>query len=954
MFRPITIALAPVSFLTIGSSSAQSPAENLEFFEKRIRPVLAAHCYECHSVDAEKLKADLLLDSRESILRGGDSGPSIVPGNPDESLLIETVRYTNVNLQMPPKTRLSNRQVEDLEKWVALGAPWPDEPAPEAGGNRESFDLEARHAAHWCWHPVEDVAPPAVQDEEWPLGTIDRFILAKLEAKALKPAADADRRTWIRRVSFDLRGVPPKAEEVEAFVADTSPEAHAKVVDRYLASPDYGVKWGRHWLDLARYAESYGHEFDYDIPHAWKYRDHVVEAFNDDVPHDQMIREAIAGDLLEEPRVDNGLDASVAATGFWWLGEATHAPTDVRGDEAVRIDNQIDVFSKSFLGLTVSCARCHDHKFDAISDEDYYSLSGFLQSSRRQLAPRDPGGRIASAATRLRDLQRRATERAGKNAEPPSPGDRPAVLWSFDKGTPQGWHRSGEAFPENPSGADPLEVALLPEAAETVPAGVWHGGLYGKSLHGALRSPTFTLEEPELHLRLAATGKVAARVVIDGYFMDGFNPLLFKGIELEGKGIDTGGKWQWKKFGGDLRKYVGHRVYLEFVDEGDGYLALDEVAYQRGNDERPTVVLDDPAALAPIFEEARSIWKAMPTPDYVLAMAEGTPENDRLHIRGGHQNLGEELPRRFLTALGGEDRPAPKTASGRRQLAEQVASPDNPLTARVQVNRIWHHLTGRGLVATVDDFGVMGEEPSHPELLDWLAGRFVADGWSNKKLIRAIVLSRTYRMSCLPHPDMTDDRIARADPTNELLHAFRVRRLTSEAIRDGILAVSGRLDPKLGGPPVPVHLTAFMQGRGKPGSGPVDGAGRRSVYTAVRRNFLPPFHLAFDFPTPFSTMGRRSLSNVPAQSLVLMNDPFVIGQAGLWAMQLAAEPDPSKRLERAYLEAFGRLPEKEERAMIEGFLAEQAELHGAGPDDARVWTDLCHLLFNKKEFIFLR
>lgn len=955
MIRPLFF-LTPVLLTAAGEVWAQPSAEDLEFFERKIRPVLAAQCYECHSVDSEKIKADLLLDSRAEILKGGDSGPSIVPGKPDESLLIESIRYTNVNLQMPPKTRLSEEQVADFEKWVTMGAPWPDEPPPKAGEKRNAFDLEARRKAHWCWYPVEEVEPPAVEDQDWPLSPLDRFILADLEKEGLRPAEDADRRVWIRRVSFDLRGIPPTVEEIDAFVADASPEAHAKVVDRYLASSDYGVKWGRHWLDLARYAESYGHEFDYNIPHAWKYRDHIVRAFNQDIPHDQMIREAIAGDLLEQPRIDpaSGLNESVAATGFWWLGEATHAPTDVRGDEAVRIDNQVDVFSKSFLGLTVSCARCHDHKLDAISDEDYYSLTGFLQSSRRELAPRDPGGRITSGVTRLRELQKQATATVTASTEVTAT-DRPGVLWSFDDGSAEGWHRSGEAFPERPTRAGPAEVALLPEATEPVPAGVWHGGLLGQPLHGALRSPTFTLEKPELHLRLAATGRVKARVVIDGYFMGEFNALLFRGIELKDKGINTDGKWAWKKIGGDLRKYVGHRVYLEFLDEGDGYIALDEIAYQGGPNPPASVQpIADPAVLAQVFKEARSIWKSMPAPDYVLAMTEGTPENDRLHIRGGHLNLGEELPRRFLTALGGEDVPTPENASGRLELAHQVASAENPMTARVQANRIWHHLTGRGLVATVDDFGVLGEEPSHPELLDWLAARFIEGGWSNKKMIRAIVLSRTYRMSCLPHPELKEGLIAETDPANELLHAFRVRRLTSEAVRDAILTVSGRLDPKLDGPSVPVHLTAFMDGRGKPKSGPLDGAGRRSLYTAVRRNFLPPFHLAFDFPTPFSTMGRRSQSNVPAQSLVLMNDPFVAGQAGLWAKNLARESDQDARVRLAFLESLGREPQESEMAMIRDFLERQAELHGTAPDDPKVWSDLCHLIFNKKEFIFLR
>lgn len=947
----IPLLLGPLLAVARGESGAS--AEDLEFFEKKIRPVLAEHCYECHSVKANKLKGDLLLDSRNSILRGGDTGPAIELGKPEASLLIETVGYANVDLQMPPKYRLDAEIVDDLAEWVRRGAPWPDEPEPDADSVRESFDLEKRRAEHWCWQPVAKPEVPEVKVSDWPLSELDHFILHRLEQEGLRPAPDADRRTWIRRVSFDLRGIPPTWDEVETFVKDESPQAHETVVDRYLSSPDYGVKWGRHWLDLARYAESYGHEFDYDIPHAWKYRDYVVRAFQQDVPHDQMILEAVAGDLLESPRLNSETktNESVVGTGFWWLGEATHAPTDVRGDEALRIDNQIDTLSKSFLGLTVSCARCHDHKFDAISDEDYYSLTGYLQSSRRELVPRDPAGRIAEGVTELRELQQQASSRLPVKQESTPSGEKAEALWDFAEGLSEGWIRSGEAFAPEPTQRP--EVALLPGESSSLPPGVWHSGIYGRKLHGVLRSPAFVLEKPELHLHLAAEGKVRVRAVVDGYFMDEFNALLFKGMILKDGALQTGGKWQWKRLGGDLRKYVGHRMYLEFLDEGDGYLAVDQVSYQPGAP-APSGVPLPTGELEPLLGQAGPLQSKIPDPDYVLGMTEGTPEEDRLHIRGGHKSLGEELPRRFLTALGGQPGQAPDDASGRLDLAKRMVAEDNPLTARVQVNRIWHHLTGRGLVPTVDDFGVMGEEPSHPELLDWMARRFMELGWSNRQMIREVVLSRTYRMACRPDESLSADLLAEKDPSNDLLHAFRVRRLTSESIRDGILAVSGRLDPKIGGPPVPVHVTPFMEGRGKPAKGPLDGQGRRSLYTAVRRNFLPPFHLAFDFPQPFSTMGRRANSNVPAQSLVLLNDEFVSQQAGLWAKKLIGIPGSPDRIRMAFHDAFSREPSDTELETLEGFLAEQASLHGAGPDDPALWSDLCHLLFNKKEFIFLR
>lgn len=952
-------ALAPcflASSLALSGAETAPSVEDLEFFETKIRPVLAEHCYECHSVKAGKLKGDLLLDSRAAFLRGGDNGPAIVLGQPESSLLIETVGYGNVDLQMPPKYRLPEDVVADLAEWVRRDAPWPDEEAPDEAGVRESFNLEERRDSHWCWQPVADPKPPAVKATGWPLSDLDHFVLARLEEQELVPAGDADRATWIRRVSYDLRGIPPTWEEVEAFVQDQHEKAHETVVDRYLASPDYGIKWGRHWLDLMRYAESYGHEFDYNIPHAWKYRDYVVRAFQEDVPHDQMIREAVAGDLLEAPRMNpsSKTNESVTGTGFWWLGEATHGPTDVRGDEADRIDNQLDVLSKSFLALTVSCARCHDHKFDAISDEDYYSLTGYLQSSRRELVPRDPAGGIAAAATRLRELQQRATSLVTPAPTPGPDSTAPPALWDFAEGTAEGWTRSGEAFPAQPTVKGSHEVALLKGQSSSLPEGIWHSGMYGRRLHGVVRTPTFTLEKPELFVHLASEGKVRIRAVVDGYFMDDFNALLFKGMILKGKGAQTGGAWAWKKLGGDLRKYVGHRMYLEFLDEGEGYLAIDRVSYRQGGVKQRDGHPFPAEAFEPILSEARAIWGSMPQPDYVLGMTDGTPENDRLHIRGGHRSLGEELPRRFLTALGGRVESLPEGQSGRLDLAAKITSGENPLTARVQVNRLWHHLTGRGLVASVDDFGEMGQEPTHPELLDWMARRFMDLGWSNKKMIREVVLSRTYRMSCVPDPNLTATDLAERDPKNDLLHAFRVRRLSSESIRDGILAVSGRLDPKVGGPSVPVHVTPFMQGRGMPPKGPLDGQGRRSVYTAVRRNFLPPFQLAFDFPQPFSSMGRRANSNVPAQSLVLLNDEFVAQQASLWAKRLLSIEEPDQRLIQAFRDGYAREPTTEELEMLQQFLSDHAQLRNSGADHPSLWSDLCHLLINKKEFIFLR
>ncbi|MCB1230142.1 MAG: DUF1549 domain-containing protein, partial [Verrucomicrobiae bacterium] len=395
-----------------------------EFFEKKIRPVLAEKCYRCHSSDAEKLKAGLQVDHSEYLLSGGDSGPAIVAGKVDESLLIETIRYGNPDLQMPPKGKLDDAVIADFEKWIAMGAPWPDEPVPPRhGGSQkvdgsdmvvEAFDLQKRRASHWCWQPITHPEFPEIKDKNWPIAGLDRFILAKLEASDLRPAEDAAPETWLRRVYFDLIGLPPTPEQIDAFLADDkahpdSDAAEENIVEALLASPQFGERWARHWMDLARFGETCGHEFDYPIPFAWRYRDYLINAFNRDLPYDQFVVEQISGDLLKNPRrnPDDGTNASITGTGFWFLHEAVHAPTDICGDEALRIDNQIDVFGKTFLGLTVACARCHDHKFDAIGTADYYALYGYLQSSRRQEAFLDPHGKIASAAKEARAIRDR-------------------------------------------------------------------------------------------------------------------------------------------------------------------------------------------------------------------------------------------------------------------------------------------------------------------------------------------------------------------------------------------------------------------------------------------------------------------------------------------------------------------------------------------------------------------
>ncbi len=1257
--------------------------QDLEFFESKVRPILAEKCFECHGPNAKPLEGGLSLASRSGVIKGGDTGPSIVIGHPDESLLIDAINYGEV-YEMPPDTKLPDQEIQILTEWVRKGAPWPAE-AEVAIESVEDFDIQKRKKSHWCWKPIRNAKPPEVKNEDWPRDPIDQFILHEIEAAGLTPAKPADRRTLIRRVYFDLVGLPPTPQQVQDFVDDPAPAAFEKVVDQLLASPAFGERWARHWMDLTRYAETYGHEFDYPIAHAYQYRDYLIRAFNEDVPYDQFIEEHIAGDLLPQPRRHSELDynESILGTGFWFLGEATHSPVDVRENEAGKIDNRIDVMSKSFLGLTVACARCHDHKFDAISTEDYYALAGFLQSSRRQLAMLDPERKIEAAhqdavklvaqgdsivrelVDRLQDVDedrlshyvRIALEQlrddprwnSGEKIQLPGQDLKPlshsggeieiqelqpqnGLAWSGNK---QIWWRDAkpddtlklgfeltgisaaqtfevfgdfakandygafdisingnrlqenfdfyapqlsktgpiqlgtielspgqqslefkitghhpDAIPRNMVGIDWIELRPVfepvPNQIETVAAGhdlnadllnklinaiksedsgkplaivkwlressksstsidrqfaarlvssrdraeqqleKWqtestlfadfedglpagwfktgfaferglnqetlfaaagqpiraggaiHSGIAGPKMFGVVRSPTFQWDHDQIHYRLRGKN-VTLRLIIDGYDLDEHNALLFRGARMH---INDAPEFGWHTQSQDIKNHRGHKAYIEIIDHGDGFVELDEIRFSNGarpvesSAERFAVAEDvsefniaelaktisrscveqidrerkggdrellawivdhglidlfqsgattetsdreSPrsksryvsteiaipelrrrstqnllAELEGIRREIADLNQQTPVPMLAIGMTEGTGEEERIFIRGNHKTLGDVATRRFLSAI--SSKPLnPPDGSGRLELARKITAPNNPLTSRVAVNRIWHHLMGRGIVESVDNFGVLGKQPTHPELLDHLAKSFMANDWSVKKTIRRIVLTQTYQMSSTVNPEAET-----IDPNNNLLHRSRIKRLQGEVIRDSILKISGQLNSAMFGPSVPIHLTPFMSGRGRPGSsGPLDGNGRRSIYVEVRRNFLSPMMIAFDTPIPFNAIGKRNQSNVPAQALILMNDPFVVEQAGKWAAELIKQDQSrEQRIEQIYLTALGRPPAAWELEKANGFIDQQAVTYEISPEnisnDVRLWQDFCHVMFNVKEFIFLK
>ena len=883
--------------------------------------------------------------------------------------------------------------------------------AAEVSASAALFDLEARVEEHWAWRPIHAPPPPATRDETDHV--VDRFLLAQLEREQLSPAPPADPGTRLRRLYFDLTGLPPAPDALQAYLVDPTQGAYVQIVDRLLASPQFGERWARHWLDLVRYAETLGHEFDYAIHNAWRYRDYVIRAFNSDLPYDMFVREQIAGDLLSEPRRDpaEGFNESIIGTGFYWLGQQVHSPVDVRAHQAETIENQIDVLSKTFLGLTVACARCHDHKFDAISTRDFYSLYGILSSSRYAQRMIDRPDRYLSGIEQLnerkneirvevarfwldqvKELSEGDVMALGQSLPETQTASEPAeavILADFTKPAFGSWRASGHAFGGKPAtSADFLVTRSDPPGLKFLTDPAAHSALVSPLLEGSLRSPTFSITNRYLHVRVAGQ-KARFNVVIDNFTV--IRDPIYGGLRRMVNREDL----HWITV--DLGMWMNHQAYVEFNDMNvgdpgtgpyglDGYIAISHVVLSPSAAPPPVAqtlaVKNAPVEVKAAVEQMVRDWQnasidsgqanflrrlletrlltvpeslrarlkeyndlTFPEPTRVPAMVDGTGLDQPVFIRGNPSQPGPRAHRRFLEALGGSE--PYQSGSGRLQFAERLIDHTNPFPARVMVNRVWHHLFGRGLVATPDDFGVLGEEPSHPELLDWLAEWYRTEaGWSTKRLIRLLVTSRAYQMESL----RGDARAEQIDPNNRLLHRMPVRRLEGETIRDALLFVSGALDSTMFGPSVAIHLTPFMEGRGRPGeSGPLDGNNRRSIYVEVRRNFLSPMLLAFDTPTPLSTIGRRNMSNVPAQALILLNDPFVIQMAQRWAADplLAGTADHRLRLQFMVRAALGRDPSADELNDMLAFVQ-------AAPNADTAWADVAHVLFNSKEFFFLR
>lgn len=1318
--------------LPAAGGAAPKPAD-LDFFEQKIRPVLVSECYDCHG--AKKQKGGLRLDSRAGLLKGGETGPGLIPGDAKKSLLIQSITHEHEDLQMPKKAaKLEDAVIRDFVDWVNRGAPDPRDHEPAEDAPTPWPSLLAVRKQWWSFQQVRAAEPPVVPGAEHP---VDRFLTAKMREKGLTPAPRADKPTLIRRATFTLTGLPPTPAEVTTFLADESPEAFAKVVDRLLASPRYGEHWARHWMDLVRFAESHGSEGDPEIPLAWRYRDYLIRAFNADIPYDQFVREQIAGDLLPEPRINRaeGLNESALGPAHFRMVEHGFMPVDTADEQVRNVDNQIDVLSKAFLGLTVSCARCHDHKFDAISQQDFYAFFGILASTKPAQVTVDSPERLglhreeliglkdrirdaladawlaeakqlptnlsraAELSTRRTKLQERVTELEQRIAGlefssrlhcAPSAGPLPAHWWTFETNgddlrgkldarleggariergrlildgvsafastdalaaplrakTLEAWvalpsldqggggvltvettggaifdslvfaekqsrrwmagsnngrrtqnfdgpaedaapgalthlalvygtdhritlYRNGVPYGASyvPTGMEselrefkagesrvllgrrhtgggraflraeieearlydralspaevtasfqagvfhgkPADLTRQPTAveqenlrqlrstlttarreleeldrhggavvraltgapadprhplhawsrlsrstdltktwselrglarAETMPKPRWdlahgddaqwfrHGngftennarggdfavepqgpatlkallpaGAYGNLLSGkhsaVLTSPRFKIETDFISIRVLGRN-THARLIVDNYPIGADN--RFPQADLNSD------QPVWIRFDTAYRK--GSHAYLEFattddltrapaapkgtkavagphpgwfgvvavvchdqkdlalpaapsglklIADGDAPADATEIAertadalngairaWRKGKaNDAQVALLDtavrhgllpaDTASTAALLTEYRRVESQVPVPRRAPGLLEGRGFDQPLFVRGDHNKPADAVPRRYLEAFG--SRPFGTALSGRLELAERIANPANPLSTRVIANRLWQHVFDRGLVGTVDNFGRLGDKPTHPELLDYLAHRFTEHGWSIKETLRFLMLSDAYQRSCAPS-DLARER----DPANDLLSHMRVRRIEAESIRDSLLTLAGQLDGTLYGPGDSVSAAPPAQRR-------------RSVYLTIRRNALSPLLSTFDAPKPFTTQGRRDSTNVPAQSLTFLNDPFVVHVARQWAARAEkTAADERGRITVLFTEAFARPPNETELAAARRYLAESTKENGA----TAAWADLAQSLLNLKEFIYVR
>ena len=993
MIRPASFAFAWLAAVgTVAGASELDPAD-LEFFESKIRPILAERCYECHGGDPKKIRGGLVLLDAEGLRAGGDSGAVIVPGSPEDSLLIEALHYEGLT-QMPPDGKLPQQVIADFELWIRRGAPDPrtgvERTAIAASRPAESFDYTAGRE-HWAYRRIADPAPPEVENRAWIARPLDRFILARLEEKGLAPVAAADKRTLLRRATFDLIGLAPSEAEIEDFLADQGPDAFARVVDRLLASPHYGERWGRHWLDIARYADSNGLDENIAFRNAFRYRDYVVDSFNRDKPFDRFVHEQIAGDLMTA-ETDAQRFEQITATGFLMLGPKVLAEQDVDKMLIDIVDEQVNTVGRAFLGLPIGCARCHDHKFDPIPTADYYSLAGILRSTEtmsdaagmrwleRPLAPEEALARYEAAQKLVAEAQEKVDEVVSEHNDALRRPRRAALAeyllaveeaypsWNEDEAKQQAaqqmiarvagdrgleapvverWVRAFYRYREGP----PVEGDAPSPSAVFV---IWNA-------YAAATPDRYEQVTEELRAMIASE-KVLTAPLTRG-LVRGPAPKTLEEVAWRYASLFATIEIAWEE----------HLMRLGLKDEDE--LAPSDFMLPREQEELRWLVyggyfcilcldqdeeekLYPPEALERLAElrvEVERLEEASPpVPPYAMAVDEAEVVDLPVHIRGSHLNLAEKPePRGFLKVTDHLVPPPPvgADASGRLELARWITHPEHPLTARVIVNRVWRWHFGRGIVATPSNFGAIGSAPTHPELLDWLARRFVEGGWSLKKLHRDIMLSSTYRLS-------TDYDAANAavDEENLLLWRMNRRRLEIEPIRDALLQLAGRLDLTVGGRVEEYDPKGYVFGEsGNSGNTDVYVAPRRSIYMPVVRTAIYRIFAGFDFGDASDSVGNRSATVVPRQALVMMNSPLVEEAALGFAQQLLEIEDASasERIDTAFLRAYGRPASTAEIADSVAFLDEMRSRAPADEAETYAWTRLCHVILSASEFIYI-
>ena len=819
------------------SAEETATAAGIAFFEKNIRPLLVSRCYSCHSDRSNKSKGGLRLDSEKSILAGGKRGKLIVPGDVDASLLIKAIRHSDPKLKMPPGKPLSARSVALLEQWVKLGAPIPTDRESDPDLDDPSDPIAGRQ--HWAFRPLSQAEFPGVANENWPRSAIDHFVLARLEKQMLTPAADADRRTLVRRVFIQLIGLPPTPKQMEAFLHDSRPDAFERLVDQLLESPHFGERWGRHWLDLARYADSNGLDENFLFREAWRYRNRIIASFNQDTPFDHFLLEQIAGDLLPHDSIEQR-DRQRISAGFLVVGPKVllgNNPDERRMDVA---DEQLDTIGRTVLGLTLGCARCHDHKFDPIPTRDYYALAGIFTSTQ----------------------------------------------------------------------------------------------------------------------------------VMERRYMLGSQRLMerLQGIGRGGEAVDEAYEKYWRERSTLLARAKDSKAALELLKKGD------EDALQKQAKEKPdTVAVEARDAKAEmkkrlefqtkLVEKLALAAKAPSIPPRAMIPQDGEkPANEHIRVAGQFDELGEKVPRGFLQVVSDSAPNIAANESGRLKLARWLTDTDHGagnLAARVLANRIWHHVIGRGIVRTVDNFGRTGESPTHPQLLDHLAGELIVSGWSIKSLIRKIVLSRTFAMSSR-HSDAAHP----VDPENSLLWRAHRRRLAPETLRDAMLQAAGTLDL------TPMDSSVWYLGDQATAVGPNKNRRRtnfpnRSVYLPVIRNDLPELFDVFDFADPHATTGMRPETMVATQGLFLLNDELVQSAAEATAKRLLTEIPDGKSADAARIDRMFELilnadASGEDRQTFAKFLAatraQLASRKATGDEEKKMqsaWSIACHALFASSRFQIL-